>query len=298
MIKYLVMDIDGSLTDGKIYFGNDGEMMKAFSVKDGYAIKHLLKEAGIEPVVITARSSEIVMNRCAELEISKVYQGKTDKVTALNEIFCGGNLQECAYFGDDVLDLGCIDAISKAGGVTGCPADAASEVRGRVDYVCLNKAGDGALREFVEWLTSMDMEMTPARERVDAAIDYIESMDKVVLKPGKYVVNDNFYYIVQEYMSGQAGECHLESHRKYIDIQWIFQGEEAVEMADCVRLSAEKEYDTESDVMLWKHSKRMVKSVLRETSYIDVYPGTAYMVHDVTNNPVKIKKVVAKVKTL
>ena len=73
MIRYLVMDIDGSLTDGKIYMGPTGETMKAFSIKDGYAINFILKPAEILPVVITARTSEIVQKRCQELGISPNY---------------------------------------------------------------------------------------------------------------------------------------------------------------------------------------------------------------------------------
>ena len=67
MIKYLVMDVDGSLTDGKIYMGNFGESVKAFSIKDGYAINHIIRPAGIEPVIITGRTSQIVEKRCEEL---------------------------------------------------------------------------------------------------------------------------------------------------------------------------------------------------------------------------------------
>ena len=65
-IKYIIMDVDGSLTDGKVYMGNDGELIKAFSIKDGYAINYILKPVKIEPVVITARQSKIVENRCEE----------------------------------------------------------------------------------------------------------------------------------------------------------------------------------------------------------------------------------------
>ena len=64
-IKYLVMDVDGTLTDGKIYVGNDGECQKAFSVKDGYAINAIVKPNNIEPIIITARSSMIVEKRCS-----------------------------------------------------------------------------------------------------------------------------------------------------------------------------------------------------------------------------------------
>ena len=79
MIKYLIMDVDGTLTDGKIYMGPNGEAMKAFSVKDGYAINFILKPAGIVPIIITARTSQIVKLRCDELGIEKVYQGNLNK---------------------------------------------------------------------------------------------------------------------------------------------------------------------------------------------------------------------------
>ena len=72
MIKFLVMDVDGTLTDGKIYMGQSGEMMKAFNIKDGYGIHDILIPAGISPVIITGRKSEIVLNRCSELGIEQV----------------------------------------------------------------------------------------------------------------------------------------------------------------------------------------------------------------------------------
>ena len=84
-IKMLVMDVDGTLTDGKIYMGSDGEVFKAFDVKDGYAIAHL-HEVGIIPVIITGRKSKIVENRAKELNIKEVYQGVSDKVEKLKEV--------------------------------------------------------------------------------------------------------------------------------------------------------------------------------------------------------------------
>ena len=79
-IKYLVMDVDGTLTDGKIYMGNDGEVMKAFDIKDGYGIHDLLPPSGIVPVIITGRGSEILLNRCEELGITKVFQNVHNKL--------------------------------------------------------------------------------------------------------------------------------------------------------------------------------------------------------------------------
>lgn len=97
MIKYLIMDVDGTLTDGKIYMGPNGEAMKAFSIKDGYVVNYILKPAGIKPVIITARTSSIVQNRCKELGITEVYQGKTDKQRTLMDIVGDNNLSHCAY---------------------------------------------------------------------------------------------------------------------------------------------------------------------------------------------------------
>lgn len=152
-IRYLIMDVDGSLTDGKIYIGPSGEAMKAFSVKDGYAINHLLPDNGIIPVIITGRSSEIVSRRCGELGITEVYQGVENKLRMLRTIT--EDLSKAAYFGDDIPDLDCMKEIISAGGIAGCPADAVSEVRDTCDYVCTQNGGDGALREFVEWLAGM-----------------------------------------------------------------------------------------------------------------------------------------------
>ncbi|MDY2698125.1 MAG: HAD-IIIA family hydrolase [Lachnospiraceae bacterium] len=149
-IKLLVMDVDGTLTDGKIYIGDKGEMMKAFDVKDGYAIAHLLPENNIIPVIITGRSSDIVKERAKELKITELYQGINDKLIQLKNI--AENMrckpEEIAYIGDDENDLTCINYC----GVTGCPNDAVDVVRQTVKYVCQKDGGRGAVREFVEWI--------------------------------------------------------------------------------------------------------------------------------------------------
>ncbi len=103
MVKYLVMDVDGTLTDGKIYMGANGEVMKAFNIKDGCGIKDIAMAHGIIPVIITARESEIVANRCRELGITEVYQGVRDKVGKLREIT--DDFTKEAYIGDDILEL-------------------------------------------------------------------------------------------------------------------------------------------------------------------------------------------------
>lgn len=151
-IKMLVMDVDGTLTDGCIYVGADGELMKAFHVQDGYAIAHILPEQGITPVIITGRSSKIVEKRAAELKITHLYQGVSDKLTQLKVVAAelGAAQEEIAYIGDDLNDLACI----RYCGHTACPADAIPDVLEAVDYACKRDGGRGAVREFIDILLS------------------------------------------------------------------------------------------------------------------------------------------------
>ena len=148
-IKMLVMDVDGTLTDGRIYVAASGEIMKAFDVKDGYAIAHILPAIGVTPVIITGRQSEIVATRAKELKIQECYQGITDKAAQLKAVAerLGITPDEIAYIGDDVNDLDCI----RYCGLTACPADAMPEVAEKVDYICKNKGGRGAVREFISY---------------------------------------------------------------------------------------------------------------------------------------------------
>lgn len=162
-IRFFVMDVDGTLTDGKIYMGQDGELFKAFDVKDGYSIKYFLPESNIIPVIITARVSQIVTNRCKELGIIEIHQGCHDKLEKLNDILKTYSrkdnilydLSNVAYVGDDVLDLQCIEPIRLKGGYTACPADAVEEVKCAVDYLCKKKGGYGAVREFAKKITTI-----------------------------------------------------------------------------------------------------------------------------------------------
>lgn len=148
MIKLLVMDVDGTMTDGKIYIGNNGEIFKSFSVKDGYAIAELLPNSHVKTAVITGRNSDIVAIRANELKIDYVCQGVKRKKEKLNVLakqmrVC---MEEIAYIGDDFPDLECI----KICGFTACPADAIIEIKNSVNYVCKSNSGNGAIREFAE----------------------------------------------------------------------------------------------------------------------------------------------------
>lgn len=151
-IKLLVMDVDGTLTDGRIYMGAQGELMKAFDVKDGYAVAHILPALGIEPVIITGRSSEIVQRRAEELGIKLLYQGVSNKLDPLKQLAEERHISpdEIAYIGDDLNDL---DPIRYCG-CTACPGDAVPEILDTVDYVCKQDGGRGAVREFISFLRS------------------------------------------------------------------------------------------------------------------------------------------------
>lgn len=149
-INYLVMDVDGTLTDGKIYMGNSGEVMKAFDVKDGYAIHYLLPDNNIVPVIITGRRSNIVENRCREIGVTEVHQGVSNKLNEL--LLITKELSSVAYIGDDISDLPIMEAVKRAGGTVGAPHNAVKRVLDMADYTSPHDGGDGAVRDFIEWI--------------------------------------------------------------------------------------------------------------------------------------------------
>lgn len=126
--------------------------MKAFNAKDGYGLNVIARNKDIEPIIITGRKSQIVENRCRELNISKVYQGVHDKVAKLKDIVEESRVDTVAYIGDDLNDLACMKYVKSQGGLVGCPADAAKEVLQVADFISTRNGGDGAVREFIEWL--------------------------------------------------------------------------------------------------------------------------------------------------
>lgn len=162
--KLLLMDVDGTLTDGKIYMGEGGEVCKAFNIKDGCGIHDILIPAGIIPIIITGRKSVIVEKRCKEIGIEEVYQGVKDKRRKLDTLLhkLNANVTDAAlspynygniaYIGDDINDLCCMEPIKEAGGFIGCPADAADKVKAIADFISTQNGGDGAVREFIEWI--------------------------------------------------------------------------------------------------------------------------------------------------
>ncbi len=146
-VRLVVFDVDGTLTDGGMYYGSDGELMKRFSVKDGMGIT-LLRQAGIQTAFVTAESSTIALRRAEKLRVDYVVLSVHDKLQEVRRIAqkAGVTLDAVAYMGDDVNDIPAIEAV----GVSGCPADAVTAVKERVDYVTEAAAGYGAAREFCD----------------------------------------------------------------------------------------------------------------------------------------------------
>lgn len=148
-VRFFVMDVDGVLTDGSLFFGNNSEELKAFNIRDGLGIKWL-QNAGITTAIITGRTSKLVQNRADNLGISHVIQGREDKRVALTEICqqLGFELSEVAYIGDDVQDL---TAIKSAG--LGCTvANGDPLVKQHADWQSDFQGGHGAVRQLAEFI--------------------------------------------------------------------------------------------------------------------------------------------------
>lgn len=147
MIKLIVMDVDGTLTNGKLYMDNENNALKAFNVKDGFAIAQWVKYGGVA-AIITGKTSDIVKRRAEELGIQELAQGVGNKVVELNKLVEKYNfsLEEVAYIGDDINDLGVMSIV----GFSACPNDGVKEVIERVDFVSAKNGGAGAVREIFE----------------------------------------------------------------------------------------------------------------------------------------------------
>ena len=148
-IRVLVCDVDGVLSDGRIYLGNHGEELKNFHTKDGFGLK-AIRDIGIEVAVITGRSSRIVEDRMRSLGIEHVYQGQGDKLPALEDMMDKLMLSadQAAYIGDDVIDIPVINACALGVAV----ADAHPLVRRAARLTTTLKGGEGAVREVCDLL--------------------------------------------------------------------------------------------------------------------------------------------------
>lgn len=151
-LKLIIFDIDGVLTDGSLFYDNDGSEYKAFNSKDGHGIRMLQEHSDIEIALITGRQSELVLHRAKNLKISPalIYQGYRDKRPAFLDLLQKTQLDESqiAYVGDDVIDLPIMSKV----GLSIAVNDAHYYVRDHADWVTQNKGGRGAVRETCEML--------------------------------------------------------------------------------------------------------------------------------------------------
>jgi 3-deoxy-D-manno-octulosonate 8-phosphate phosphatase (KDO 8-P phosphatase) len=146
-IRLAVFDVDGVMTDGRLYLSDDGIETKAFHTRDGLGLKALMRH-GVEVAVITARQSKLVARRMSELGISRLMQGREDKQAAIEALISETALSydQLAYTGDDLVDW---PAMSRCG-LKCAPADACPWIRDQADFVTRLSGGQGAVREVCE----------------------------------------------------------------------------------------------------------------------------------------------------
>jgi 3-deoxy-D-manno-octulosonate 8-phosphate phosphatase (KDO 8-P phosphatase) len=148
-IKWILMDVDGTLTDGNLYLLPDGEEIKGYNVKDGMGIlmAHL---AGLQTGIITGKTSKALEIRAEKLQISELFQGILNKKKALQEILTRNRIEpeETAFIGDDLGDLSVIKTVGLAAAVS----DAHPEVKKHCHFICSRCGGGGAVREFIEFI--------------------------------------------------------------------------------------------------------------------------------------------------
>lgn len=160
-LTLVVFDVDGVLTDGGLLYGENGEELKRFNVKDGVALK-LLPKWGVEVAIITAKDSAPLRKRMSDLSIKHFYPGCHNKKDAFLDLLKRLNVaaDKAAYVGDDVIDLQVMPLVSLAL----CPNDAHVLVKRHSDMTLLSKAGEGVAREVCDLLLSSRMPLESAYE--------------------------------------------------------------------------------------------------------------------------------------
>jgi 3-deoxy-D-manno-octulosonate 8-phosphate phosphatase (KDO 8-P phosphatase) len=148
-VRLVALDVDGVLTDGRLYYGPQGEALKVFDVRDGHGIKMLLGH-GIDVAILSSRSSDIVATRARELGIGRVLQGRSDKSLAWKELLAESGVAESAagFIGDDLPDL----PVLSAAGLAATVADARDEVKAVAHWITPQPGGRGAVRALAEFI--------------------------------------------------------------------------------------------------------------------------------------------------
>jgi 3-deoxy-D-manno-octulosonate 8-phosphate phosphatase (KDO 8-P phosphatase) len=165
-IKLLILDVDGVMTDGRLYYDQSGNEFKSFSSRDGFGIKALQK-FGIQVAIITGRCSEMVARRAKELGIDLLHQGSDNKLVAFNSVLAttGFNADQACFAGDDWIDIPVLDRV----GLSVSVADADSVVKSRVHLVTSRAGGKGAVRELCDIiLTAQGFDQVLLKELTDS----------------------------------------------------------------------------------------------------------------------------------
>jgi 3-deoxy-D-manno-octulosonate 8-phosphate phosphatase (KDO 8-P phosphatase) len=161
-VKLLALDVDGTMSDGKLWYGSDGKEIKPFNVLDGFGMK-ALREHAVEVALVTARDSPTVVARARDLGLRHVQQGARDKHDALSHL-CHGldlKLDQVAYMGDDLLDLPAL----RIAGFAAAPANAHPFVRRYVHWVTRSRGGEGAVRELCDAILMAQGKLEPLVKR-------------------------------------------------------------------------------------------------------------------------------------
>jgi len=150
-VRAVVLDVDGVLTDGGMYYGLEGEELKKFNSRDGMGVR-LLRDAGIEVAIITGENSQAVARRAEKLKIGEVHLGIEEKLPVLQDFASrkGLDASEIAYMGDDVNDLPCLGWV----GLPVAPADAMPPVLSVAQLITERRGGEGAVRELADQILS------------------------------------------------------------------------------------------------------------------------------------------------
>lgn len=154
MIELLVLDVDGTLTDGKIIYTSNGDELKQFDVKDGLAIASWTKLLHKKVAIITGRKSKLIKRRAKELGITHLYQGVHNKDEVLQKILDTEKLtwKQTAAIGDDLNDLKMLQKV----GLSFCVANGVEEVQQISKVICQKNGGEGAVREMIEYILDKD----------------------------------------------------------------------------------------------------------------------------------------------
>lgn len=148
-IKLIIFDVDGVLTDGSLFYGDDGQEYKAFNSRDGHGMK-MLQQSGVQIGIITGRTSDVVLHRMKNLNVQHIYQGRLEKLPAFKELI--GKLdihpEHVAYVGDDVVDL----PIMIRSGLAITVPNAHDMTKQHAHWITTQPAGGGAAREICEMI--------------------------------------------------------------------------------------------------------------------------------------------------